>query len=194
MKLFRILTLIFINLYSFFTSASIETDSLNIYNDGGLIEKKKIYLNDEGLIEEKIFEYQNKSINDLKGLIKNWGGSNFRSFKDVLVNETDNQLVIRYIINDGKYLRVLMDLKDNKLRIRLYDDGLTHFNLFFNGMGLFGNKNKETCCSNGKGEIKKDQKEGMDYLISIYTPIISTSKSINEYILKNSDSKKSDNW
>jgi hypothetical protein len=87
-----------------------------------------------------------------------------------------------------------MDLKDNKLRIRLYDDGLTHFGLFFNGMGLFGNKNKETCCSNVKGEIKRDQKEGMDYLISIYLPIISTSKSINEYILKNSKNKKDEDW
>jgi hypothetical protein len=194
MKLFRILTFLLINLYSFFTLASIETDSLNIYNDRGLIEKKKIYINDEGLIDEKIFEYQNKNINVLKGLIKNWGGSNFRSFKDVLVNETENQLVIRYISSsmiDNSYIKMIIDLKENKVRIRVYDEGFKSLGLFF-GIGF--TKNKDICCVNGNGEAKNFHKGYIKDLEKFYLIIKSNSTSINDYIIKNMDSKKNESW
>jgi hypothetical protein len=49
-------------------------DSLNIYNENHLIERKKIFLNEEGMFFENVFEYQGKTVNDLKGLVKNWGG------------------------------------------------------------------------------------------------------------------------
>ena len=190
-QLLKILIGLFItsNLYS-----QTEIDSISIYNEKKLIERKRIYKDEEGLIDEKIYQYNNKSIEDLKILIKNWGGVNFRSFKDVLVNETNNQLVIRCIsssIINNSYIKMIIDLKENKVRIRIYDEEFKSLGLFF-GIGL--TKNKEICCVNGNGEAKNFHKEYIKELEKFYLNIKSNSISINDYILKNQNIKKDDNW
>jgi hypothetical protein len=190
-NIFKIILGLFIsiNLYS-----QTNIDSIGIFNEKKLIERKRIYKDEEGLIDEKIYQYKNKSIEDLKILIKNWGGVNFRSFKDVLVNETNNQLVIRYIsssIIDNSYIKMIIDLKENKVRIRVYDEGFKSLGLFFD-IGF--TKNKDICCVNGNGEAKNFHKGYIKDLEKFYLIIKSNSTSINDYIIKNMDSKKNENW
>ncbi len=168
-------------------------DSLNIFNDKHIIEYNKIFLNGEGMIFESVFEYKNKNINDLKGLIKNWGGAKYNSFKDVLVNETDNQLVLRYSYENlplNSFIKTIIDLKDNKIRIRIYDEGLETLGFYFSNYSSDIN----LCCVNKNGVVKNSEKRGMDDLIKYYKMIISLSNQLNDYILLNKDVKKEENW
>lgn len=168
-------------------------DSLNIYNENHLIERKKIYLNDEGMFLENVFEYQGKSANDLKGLVKNWGGITFNSFKNVIANETENQLVIRFNTNSysGIYIKMVIDFKENKMRVRMFDEEARTFGLYFTN--IYTN-NEDLCCVNGNGSIKNRQSIGMQELVKRYVNLISISEKLNEFVLISSNAKKEDNW
>jgi hypothetical protein len=115
------------------------------------------------------------------------------SFKNVLVNETENQLVIRFNTNSygSFYIKTIIDLKDNKMRIRMYDEELHTFGLYFTD---FYTKNIDLCCVNSNGVVKNLQKREMDSFVKSYVNITSISKKINEYILNTSNSKKEENW
>lgn len=191
MKLVRILTLFFINFYSFYTHAGIEADSLNIYNEKGIIERKKVYIGGGGMVFERIYEYKNKNVSQLKGLIKNWGGQTFKSFVNVLVNETENQMVIRYTRGTSAYIRMIIDLKDNKLRLRLFDEDGDNMGYYFTE---FYTRDVELCCVNGNGLVKNVQKRSIENLSEIYFGITSISEELNKYILENLDNKKESDW
>lgn len=182
-------------------SQSINLDSIKIQtklkllDEKGVVLKDKIYLNDEGLIFEKIFEYKNLKPTDLIKIIKNWGGETYRSFKDVLVNETDNQLVIRYNNNSysyrGNYIRLIIDIKENKIRVRIYDEGLESLSLYFQSIFT---SDISKCCVNGSGEIKNRHLTYIEDILSTYNKIILNPYQLNDYILKNQSIKKEENW
>jgi hypothetical protein len=191
MKLVRILTLFFINICSFYIYADTEVDSLNIFNDKGVIERKKVYIGEGGMVFEQIYEYKDKNVNQLKGLIKNWGGQTFKSFVNVLVNETENQMVIRYNMGTSAYIKMIIDLKDNKLRLRLYDEDGRKMGYYFSE---FYTRDVELCCVNGSGLVKNVQKRSIDNLSKEYYEITSISKELNKYIVESIDNKKESDW
>lgn len=63
--------------------------------------------------------------------IKNWSGTKFVNPSEVLVNETQDQLVYNYIqsivFNNGVsfkwYVRLIISVKDDKIRLQFFDDG-----------------------------------------------------------------------
>ena len=86
------------------------------------------------LLVQKIIETDSVGVSLLKKKIKNWIGLTFRSAENVLVNETEDQLVLIYIsksleANTGIsvlpmpwYIRCTIELKPNKIRISFFDD------------------------------------------------------------------------
>lgn len=191
------LTLISMNIYSQKINnldSLIILTKLKLLNEKGLIEKNKIYYNNDNLISENIFEYNNLTTKDLIKIIKNWGGEHFVSFKTVLVNETDNQLVIRY--SDGSpiypsYTKIIIDVKDSKIRIKIFDEDYKNLSIFFNTAYT---SDINFCCSNGSGEIKNKHLNYINTTIINYIILTNNSQSINDYILKNQKIKKDDIW
>lgn len=62
--------------------------------------------------------------------IKNWSGTKFVNPSEVLVNETQDQLVYRYIqsfsfnsFSYNWYVRLIISIKDDRIRLQFYDDG-----------------------------------------------------------------------
>lgn len=105
-------------------------------------DKKQLLLgefyekSDEKLIHSAIFEYKGVSRDELMRRVKNWSGTAFISAKTVIVSETDDQIVFRYInqkfyIVDGYdrkiihpwYIRMVVQVKDEKMRVMYFDDG-----------------------------------------------------------------------
>lgn len=91
------------------------------------------------LFISKVVDVPGKNITDLINRFKNWASLKFVSLKDVIVTETENQIVLVYIttLNRGFlktmgmkvpfdvkfYVRMVVQFKDGKLRAQFYDDG-----------------------------------------------------------------------
>lgn len=105
-------------------------------------DKKQLLLgdfyekSDEKLIHSAVFELKGVSAVELMRRVKNWSGTAFISAKTVIVSETDDQIVFRYInqkfyIVDGFdrriihpwYIRLVVQVKDEKMRVMYFDDG-----------------------------------------------------------------------
>lgn len=86
----------------------------------------------------KVVDIEGKSQKDLITLFKNWSATAFANVKEVMVSETDNQIVLVYITKISRpirnilgltdyeaslYVRMTGEFKDGKCRISLYDDG-----------------------------------------------------------------------
>lgn len=108
------------------------------------------------LYTSKVIELPNKSQKDIIIQFKNWGATHFANFREVLVNETENQIVLVYtqdvpiiyyggflygnlIENYSMFIRLLAEFKDGKMRVSLYDDG----NVFRPATGSYGTRNYE---------------------------------------------------
>ncbi len=87
------------------------------------------------LINQRILVIDSVSREELINRIKNWGGISFVNLKEVLVSETQDQLVFNYITsgfyakslgiqtNMDWYVRMVIQVKDGKVRIQQFDDG-----------------------------------------------------------------------
>jgi len=103
----------------------------------GQIHVDKFYENkDELLIYSVVQEFDSISIDDLNIKVKNWASTNFVNMKEVLISETKEQLVFVYITEslfryylgiqkfiNPWYLRMVVQIKDDKIKISIYDDG-----------------------------------------------------------------------
>jgi hypothetical protein len=90
---------------------------------------------DELIIVSGIHSFDSISKLDLIKKVKHWGGKKFVNLKEVLVSETEDQLVFTYITNSyyiktvmGKqplpwYIRLIIQFKDGRIRCTFYDDG-----------------------------------------------------------------------
>ena len=91
-----------------------------------------------GLFVSKIIEVKDKSQKDLATQFKNWASTRFINLKEVMVSETENQIVLNYItetnsymkslgmklpMNYSWYIRMVVQFKDGKVRAQFYDDG-----------------------------------------------------------------------
>jgi hypothetical protein len=92
----------------------------------------------EGLYISKVIEIPNKTQKELQTQFKNWASTSFVNLREVMVSETDNQIVLNYITKTPNYLKMLgmktpfnydwyvrlvAQFKDGKVRIQFYDDG-----------------------------------------------------------------------
>lgn len=86
----------------------------------------------------KVIEFEGKSQKDLIVLYKNWASVAFVNLKEVLVGETESQIVIRYILNTSAnykimgmkgtsgfdwYVRLIAQFKEGKVKVSFYDEG-----------------------------------------------------------------------
>jgi hypothetical protein len=90
------------------------------------------------LFISKVIELPNKTQKELVTQFKNWASTSFVNLREVIVSETDNQIVINYItttnsyyktlgmktaVEYGWYVRLVAQFKDGKVRVQFYDDG-----------------------------------------------------------------------
>lgn len=138
--------LIYLNIICFITYSQVDViPQLKPYED----IKTKLYTS-------KVIELPNKSQKDLITQFKNWGSTNFANFKEVVVSETENQIVLVYtqdvpivyyggflygnlIDNYSMYIRLLAEFKEGKMRVSIYDDG----NVFRPSTGSYGTRSYE---------------------------------------------------
>lgn len=89
----------------------------------------------EYLIHSEVIQIDSTATTELIKRVKNWAGVTFVNTNEVLVNETEDQLVFNYIDKSfymtsfmgnvlvSWYIRLVVQVKDNKLRLLFYDDG-----------------------------------------------------------------------
>jgi len=110
-------------------------------NESALLVDGKLYLDsiysnkDELVIYSGIHKFDSLNSSEIKNKIKNWASLNFVSLKDILVSETDDQIVLNYINSSFYvkslgtkstiqwYIRLLIQIKDGRARFTYYDDG-----------------------------------------------------------------------
>jgi hypothetical protein len=104
-----------------------------------IVTVDSIYENSaELLLSTNIIEFDStQSVQVLKAKFKNWASIRFRNLNEVLVSETENQIVLNYIdnfiwdagfggnIKVGNYYKLIAQFKSGKMRIVIYDDGNT---------------------------------------------------------------------
>lgn len=200
----KLLITTILSLITFIGFSQSKENSINdfnyLYDENGIIWSTKLYVGDNWMVSEKIFEYDNKSISELKQLVKNWGGEKFKDFSKVLTNETEDQLVIRYRFGSGvtvyspeQYIRIIVDLKENKIRIRLFDEDNNTFFIFFKKGWSYTSIN-DLCCLNSSGNITSGKIKYQNILINKLSSILENNDSINEYIINNSNLKNENDW
>jgi hypothetical protein len=89
----------------------------------------------EMIIYSKVIEFPGKTKSEILNGIKNWASVNFVSLKEVLVSETDDQIVLNYLTKSfyiktfgmrsdlSWYVRLVIEFKDGKARVTFMDDG-----------------------------------------------------------------------
>ena len=112
-------------LFSSIANAQFQIDSL--YQD-----KEQLLINQKVIIVDSV------SREELINRIKNWGGVSFVNLKEVLVSETQDQLVFTYVTSGfyiksmgittplDWYVRMVVQVKDGRIRVQQFDDGNTY--------------------------------------------------------------------
>jgi hypothetical protein len=87
------------------------------------------------LMNQKVIQVDSVLSDELIKRVKNWGSTHFVNLKEVLVGETEDQLVFNYISDDfyvktmgmvtgvSWYIRMVVQVKDGRIRVQLFDDG-----------------------------------------------------------------------
>jgi len=87
------------------------------------------------LINQEIIVVDSVSREELINRIKNWGGVSFVNLKEVLVSESQDQLVFTYVTSGfyvksmgitstlDWYVRMVVQVKDGRIRVQQFDDG-----------------------------------------------------------------------
>jgi hypothetical protein len=192
--------LIILFILSIANSLCSQAEQLNYHVDS-MYESK-----DEYILLTRIIKLEDSTSNEeIISRIKNWSGVNFVNPTEVLVNETKQQLVYNYItsfrasgmVSFDWYVRLVISIKDNKVRLQYYDDGnvyrpsqrtgsyvsppvgarTSHLRAYFN-------KDDDTRC-------RKMFNEG---LINFKLKIKSSSLILEESIMKNSKQPSKDDW
>jgi len=99
----------------------------------GYSQKKTVHVNEiyddvnSLTVIDTVFEVDSTTTKELKNRFNNWGGTNYRNYKNVKTSETVNQVVIDYITNSfgvlDMYVRITASFKDNKVRLQVTDMG-----------------------------------------------------------------------
>lgn len=95
------------------------------------LTRDSIYQNfEEKLVHSEVVNVDSASKSELINLAKEWGATNFVNLKEVLVSETENQLVFNYItsstggnLTSNTYIKLILLFKDGRAKASFYDDG-----------------------------------------------------------------------
>jgi hypothetical protein len=175
-------------------SALLVNDKLNI---------DSLYTNkEELLIHSGVLEFEGLTKEQLKTKVKNWGATKFVNLKEVLVSETDDQIVLNYIDESyfvkslgistylKWYIRLVVQFKDGKVRCQYFDDG----NAFISSSQYTAAVSRGTYRlssyfkeDNGEKYAPKMSTKGM---VALKENIILNMASLNESILKKDNDKK----
>ncbi len=104
-------------------------------NSQNCLTKDSVFQNiSENLFISKVIEIDSVSQLDLIKKVKNWGALKFVNFKEVLVSETDNLLVLNYITSiptgmstSKYYTKLTIQFKDGKVKVSFFDDGNVYY-------------------------------------------------------------------
>lgn len=126
-------------LFVLFSFVSAYSFSQSIILIDGKLHIDSLYKNaNENLISQFVLQFPNVKKEELLKKTKNWGAKRFVNLKEVLVGETEDQLVFNYIDNKmfvrslgltnnySWYIRLVAQFKDEKIRIQYFDDGNTY--------------------------------------------------------------------
>ena len=155
---------------------------------------------EENLIISRVLEFDGLKKEELKTKVKNWGSTKFVNLKEILVSETDDQIVLNYIdksffikymgnIPYSWYVRLVIQFKDGKIKCSYYDDGNELVPI---SQGIRSLKRREI---NFKFYFKEDNNEMFSIkmttlgLVSFKESIIFNLNSLKENILKKDTSK-----
>jgi hypothetical protein len=89
----------------------------------------EIYLDETTyLVSQKVIEFDSINANELMVRFENWAGQNFRNYDKVRTSKTDSQITLTYITSSFSssldfYINMVIEFKDNKIRVQFYDDG-----------------------------------------------------------------------
>jgi hypothetical protein len=157
----------------------------------------------ENLIYSKIENIDSLSSQSVITSIKNWGSTNFVNLKEVLVSETENQLVFNYITKDfyltmlglkqsyDWYIRLIIQIKNNRIRLLVYDDGNVFVPGSYNGRFPIPARSRYfSIYFNKKGLAMKIYEDG---LLNVKNESIITCNSLISQI-KNKKINSIDNW
>ena len=177
-----------------------QVEELNYHVDS-MYESK-----DEYLIFTRIIKLDDSISNaEIITRIKNWSGLNFVNPNEVLVNETNQQLVYNYItsfrasktVSFNWYIRLVISIKDNKVRLQYYDDGNVYRPAERAGSYVLPAVGART--SHLKGYFNKDEgtrcrKAFNDWLPEFRLKIIASSVILEDSIRKNTKQPSKDDW
>jgi hypothetical protein len=115
------------------------TMSFVSYSQKSVVEGIKEYQDiNEKMYISGVVEVEGKTKKDLMNSFKNWGSISFNNLKEIIVSETEDQIVLVYITsvprttkvlltrstnNLKQYVRLIAEFKDGKVRLSFYDDG-----------------------------------------------------------------------
>lgn len=106
---------LFVLLFSFITLSVV-----------GQVHINDFYKNKDTYLIQSLEVETNKTQKEVIQSVKNWAGENFVNMNEVLVSETENQLVFRYVNNSyyrSWYLKMIVKIENQKVKISVYDGG-----------------------------------------------------------------------
>jgi hypothetical protein len=79
------------------------------------------------LVSQRVLEFDSINANELMIRFENWAGQNFRNYEKVRTSKTESQITLNYITSSFStsldfYLNMVVEFKDNKIRVQIYDD------------------------------------------------------------------------
>lgn len=151
------------------------------------------------LIHSVVEEADSTSKEELAIKVKNWAGTHFVNMREVLVSETPEQMVFNYVSNDffvkamatsypqGWYIRMVVQLKDNKLKISFFDDGNT-------SVGFFNMPARHYKFDDYFGKQGLARKNYNDGLVNVKSSCISTANKVIGSLKLNEAEKYQNDW
>jgi hypothetical protein len=89
----------------------------------------QIYIDESTyLVSQKVIEFDSISSDELIIRFENWAGQNFRNYDKVRTSKTESQITLNYITSTFNtaldfFLIMVVEFKDNKIRVQIFDDG-----------------------------------------------------------------------
>lgn len=164
-------------------------------NIDSLYQKK-----DDYLIFSGVHKFDSLTQAELVKRVKNWASINFVNLKEVLVSETEDQLVLNYITSSfyakslgmkttiDWYIRLLIQFKDGKIKCSYIDDG----NVRMTDVNVSARTYKLKDYFKEKDGIMVAQKMHTIGLVNLHNTIINSFNSLKESIEKKETSKDKD--
>jgi hypothetical protein len=169
----------------------------------GKLNIDSLYQNkEELLLHSGVLEFEGLTKEQLKTKVKNWGATNFVNLKEVLISETDDQIVLNYIDKSmfmrvlGSnspyhwYIRLVIQFKDGKIRCLFYDDGNTFQPSSQYAQSINSRTYKLSIYFKETDGIKYAQKSMTNGMVALKESTIRSQQSLKESIEKKDSDKK----